>query len=188
MPVIFVPGNARREKGFAEVVRAVREIRQSHVGCRFVLQRHDPDPFCRRILEGGVPQGEDIEWIDHPLPDCEYVERLEQSDIVLLPYHLDCYERRTSGVFCEARAGGKPVIASQNSWAGDRIRREGGGWLVREKDTFSLVSCLKALPETIAEKTSGALRIQPNARQEFHRDGFIGGLVELFQRGTHGDS
>lgn len=185
-PVIFVPGNARREKGFAEVVQAVRIIRQSQAGCRFVIQRHDPDPYCRQILQEGVPQGAGVEWIDHPLPESEYIKRLASVDAVLLPYHLDCYERRTSGVFCEARVFGKPVIASQNSWAGDRILREGGGWLVPQKDTAALVACLRSLPETIAEKTSEAMRILPKAREEFHRDGFIRGLVELFQKGAHG--
>jgi glycosyltransferase involved in cell wall biosynthesis len=185
-PVIFVPGNARREKGFAEVLQAIRVIHQSQAGGRFVIQRHDPDPYCRRILEGGVPQGESVEWIDHPLPESEYIKRLASADAVLLPYHLDCYERRTSGVFCEARVCGKPVIASKSTWAGDRILREGGGWLVPQKDTAALVSCLRTLPETIAEKTSEAMRILPKAREEVHRDGFIRGLVELFQKGAHG--
>ena len=184
-PVIFVPGNARREKGFAEVVQAVRVIRQSQTGCRFVIQRHDPDPSCRRILEEGVPQGEGIEWIDRPLPDSEYIERLTSADAVLLPYHLDCYERRTSGVFCEARVCGIPVIASQSTWAGDRILREGGGWLVPQKDTDALVSCLRTLPATIAEKTSEALRILPKAREEFHRDGFIRELAGLLKPGAY---
>lgn len=185
-PLIFVPGNARREKGFAEVVRAVREMRDSQPRCRFVIQRHDPDPHCRRILAEGTPEGDGIEWIDRPLPASEYTERLALADAVLLPYHLDCYECRTSGVFCEARVFGKPVIASQNSWAGDRIHREGGGWLVTEKDPAALVSCLKALPASIAEKTSEALRIRPKAQEEFHRDGFIRGLAQLFNKGTHG--
>lgn len=180
-PLVFVPGNARREKGFAEVVQAIRGARQSGARVRFAVQRNDPDPFCRRILEEGVPEGEGIEWIDRPLPNAEYTARLASADAVLLPYHLDCYERRTSGVFCEARVCGKPVIASQNSWAGDRVLREGGGWLVPERDAAALTSCLSALPESLAEKASDALRIQPGARKEFHRDEFLRGLLELIK-------
>ncbi len=183
--VIFAPGNARREKGFAETMAAIRVISgsDSRDGFRFMVQCHDPDRVCAEVLRDGMPAG--VEQIARPLADSEYVERLSRSDVVVLPYHLDLYEQRTSGIFCEARVAGKPVIATENSWAGDRVRREGGGWLVREKDEASLVACLKALPETLEQKASEARNLRHQALREFHRDGFLKALVELFIKGKH---
>lgn len=183
--VVFAPGNARREKGFAETMAAIRIITGSG-SCdkfRFMVQCHDPDRVCAEVLRDGMPPG--VERIDRPLADSEYVERLGCSDVVLLPYHLDLYEQRTSGIFCEARVAGKPVIATENSWAGDRVRREGGGWLVREKDEATLAACLKSLPETFEQKASEARNLRQKAIGEFHRDGFLKALIGVFQRGTH---
>ncbi|MBE2205398.1 MAG: glycosyltransferase [Chthoniobacterales bacterium] len=184
--VLFAPGNARREKGFAEIVSAIRTVSRS--GARddfhFMVQHHDPDPVCAEVLRKGLPSG--VEAIDRPLEDREYVEHLNRADVVLLPYHLDLYERRTSGIFCEARVAGKPVIATEKSWAGDRVRREGGGWLVQERDAASLVACLQSLPETFAQKAAEAGRLRQQAFDEFHREGFLTALVGLFQKGAQG--
>ncbi|MFA7342793.1 MAG: hypothetical protein WC003_00685 [Terrimicrobiaceae bacterium] len=179
--VVFVPGNARREKGFAEVVTAIGTLRGSGSSgpFHFMVQRHDPDPLCAGILRRGLPSGDGIEWIDRPLSDKEYLERLGRSDVVLLPYHLDCYELRTSGIFCEARVAGKPVIASRNSWAGDRIGREGGGWLVEERDAAGLARALMSVPPEFCAKSAEARAISSGARSEFHRDAFVSGLVKL---------
>lgn len=184
--VLFAAGNARREKGFAETVAAIRAVGATATrdSLRFKVQCHDPDLVCGEILRGGLPDG--VEWIDRPLGDREYVEHLSRSDAVLLPYHLDLYEQRTSGIFCEARVAGKPVIATEKSWAGDRVRREGGGWLVQERDAASLGDCLKRIPETIEQKAAEARSLRQQALGEFHRDGLLQTLIGLFQQRTHG--
>lgn len=182
--VVFAPGNARREKGFAETVQAAEAIARSDTGgdFHFVIQCHDPDPDCAKILRS---DGIGIEWITRPLGNAEYAKRLSAADIILLPYHLDCYELRTSGVFCEARVAGKPVIASKNSWAGDRIRRGGGGWLVDERDAASLIDVLRSVPAGFAQKSAEAIAASAQARVEFSRDEFLSGLTRLY---SHADS
>lgn len=180
---VFVPGNARREKGFAEVCRALAELREEP-DLRFVVQCHDPDPFCAGIISAGRPESPRIEWIDRPLEAAEYAERLGRADAVMLPYHLDLYAMRTSGIFCEARVSGTPVIASQGSWAGDRVAREGGGWLVAERDEAGLARTLRSLPETLAERSAAARGLVDAARGEFHRDFFMRELLALFAQAS----
>lgn len=186
--VVFVGGNARREKGFLEIVQAARAVLNSDAAgrYRFMIQCHDPDPTCAEILRN-APSGERIEWIGRPLDNDEYIRRIREADVLLTPYHLDCYELRTSGVFCEARVAGKPVIASRGSWAGDRIHREGGGWLVQEKDPAGLEAALRALPSELHHAAAEAEALAPQARREFSRDGFIAGLVELYAEGSKHD-
>ena len=186
--VIFVPGNARREKGFVEVCQAVKLLGDdgNNYALSFVIQCHDPDAICGEILQSGIckEEGGDrikgIEWIESPLSDDEYIRLLAQADVILMPYHLDCYARRTSGIFCEARVLGKPVITTRGSWAGDRVEREGGGWLVNEKDISSLARTLNAVPTEFVAKRTDAQRLADQSKNEFHREAFMRKLLELF--------
>ncbi len=185
---IYAPGNARREKGFAEVVAAVQQIHASGRSgdfC-FVIQCHHPDPACAEVLRRDLPQGAGIEWIATPLGDADYVERLLESDVVLLPYHLHLYAMRTSGIFCEARMAGKPVIASRGSWAGDRVAREGGGWLVEERNVQDLVRALLDVPQGILCMAEESRALAGTAGAEFHRDGFMAELRKIYSLVIHG--
>jgi glycosyltransferase involved in cell wall biosynthesis len=187
---IYAPGNARREKGFAELVAAVRQIRKSGQDgdFRFFLPGHHPDPASREIIRRGLPLGDAIEWITHPLDDDDYVKHLVGADVVVLPYHLDLYAMRTSGIFCEARVAGKPVIVSRGSWAGDRVHREGGGWLVHDRDAASLAAAILSVPSEITAKSAEARNLSPRAGAEFHRDHFMAGLLEIYSSAAHGGS
>jgi glycosyltransferase involved in cell wall biosynthesis len=184
--VIFAPGNARREKGFAEMVGAVRKLRAVAPSgtFRFVIQCNNPDAASAAIIGEGLDDSDDVEWIARPLGDEEYVQRLLASDVIVLPYHLDLYSSRTSGVFCEARVAGKPVIASRGSWAGDRVAREGGGWLVEERNVEDLAKVVLSLPDEIEKKRIEAVTISPAARAEFHRDNFMDGLQNIYSLAT----
>jgi len=182
--VVFAPGNARREKGFQEVYRSVESLAGSH-GCgeiAFQIQCHDPDAACAALLADGPRPVNGVEWISRPLSDEEYANRLASADVILLPYHLDQYARRTSGIFCEARVAGKPVITTRGSWAGDRVRREGGGWLVEERDVSSLSEVLRCIPAEFAQQSSEAVTLSVESREEFHRDHFMQGMLDLFAR------
>jgi glycosyltransferase involved in cell wall biosynthesis len=178
---VFVPGNARREKGFLETVAAARAVVSSAEGSnfRFTIQCHSPDLVCSRHFAGAQAADPGIEWIDRPLEDGEYLQRLGEADIILLPYHLDCYAARTSGIFTEARVAGVPVLTTRGSWAGDRVAREGGGWLTPERDARELASVLVAARGAFRKAKTEALAIAGNAREEFNRDNFMEKLLAM---------
>jgi glycosyltransferase involved in cell wall biosynthesis len=184
--VVFAPGNARREKGFCEVFRVVDSLIKSGTapGLRFVLQCHDPDAVCAGLLKNGPPALPGVEWIPVGLSDDEYSNRLSKADVILLPYHLDQYSKRTSGIFCEARVAGKPVITTRGSWAGDRVMSEGGGWLIDEKNDASLINVLRSLSSDFVLRSSEACALSDSAFSEFHRDSFMKGLLDLFSQAT----
>lgn len=171
---VFVPGNARREKGFADIIAALHEVGDllSSGKLRFRIQCHHPDDICRALLaEKRAFPG--VEWIDRPLTDAEYVRSMEDCDLVLVPYHLDHYEARTSGVFCEARTAGKPVLATRGSWAGDRVAREDGGWLCEERNPASLARALRDAITLLPDTTVRAAALRTAARAEFSPDRFV---------------
>lgn len=180
-PVTFLaPGNARKEKGFGElleVMAAVRDLRDSG-RARFRVQCHQPDLHCEALLRKRAPLA-GVEWIDHAMEDEQYVRAFREADVVLVPYHLDYYRMRTSGVFCEARVAGKTVLATEESWAGDRVARDGGGWLCKEKNVASLESALRRAVEEIAPVAARARTLQSPSREEFGPHSFVAGLVKL---------
>jgi glycosyltransferase involved in cell wall biosynthesis len=183
-PVQFLSlGNARREKGFSEIIQAVALLAPQRSGgqLQFRIQCHHPDHESASLLAGGRPGGPGLTWLKTALPDREYVEELVQADVILLPYHLDYYASRTSGVFCEARVAGKPVVATEGSWMGDRVAREGGGWLVPDRDPSGLAACLEKIPSEFAMIAAEARALAENARLEFCRQAFVRGLLELVE-------
>lgn len=180
-PVFLSAGNARREKGFSEVLDALGLLssRLAAGEFRVRVQTHQPDAFCAKILEGfaGIPG---VSLMDECLNFSDYNAALAEADVLLLPYHLDHYALRTSGVFCEARCAGRPVIATKGSWAGDRVERDGGGWVVSEKNPADLAAGIsRALgPERLAKATEAAA-LQERARWEFSPDAFLAQLLNL---------
>ena len=177
---ILAPGNARREKGFAEVWEAVKllgDLRESG-RIEFRVQCHQPDHFSAGLLAGSR-SARGLQLLNKTLEEEEYFRQFVTADVVLIPYHLDHYAMRTSGVFCEARVAGKPVIASRGSWAGDRVAHNGGGWLCEEKNAAELSGCIRA---ALADRESQARRaadLQEEARREFSAASFLQGLFEL---------
>lgn len=178
---VFVPGNARREKGFLDVMEASRAIASTEQSSkfRFVVQCHSPDIPCSRFLNSRETDDGSVEWIDRPLGVGEYLQKLAEADIVLLPYHLDCYAMRTSGIFAEARVAGVPVVTTRGSWAGDRVAREGGGWLAPERDAQGLASALIGAADNFEKVKGDALAIAGTSREEFDRDHFMQRLLAL---------
>lgn len=183
---VFVPGNARREKGFLETVGAARAVLASAEAARFrfTIQCHNPDLACAGRVADWQEAVPGIDWIDRPLDDAEYLERLAGADIVLLPYHLDCYAARTSGIFTEARAAGIPVLTTRGSWAGDRVEREGGGWLAPEREAQELAAVLASARASWTKVKAEAVSIAPVAKAEFERGNFMRELQALARGGN----
>ena len=126
-PVHFVClGNAREEKGFTEILTAIDTLNSNGglANARFTLQSSDPDAHSTAALAGfRSARAAGISLLTKPLDDESYLRLLKDADVLLLPYHVDRYRDRTSGVFCEAMTSGKPTIVNEGSFLGLEVRR-----------------------------------------------------------------
>jgi glycosyltransferase involved in cell wall biosynthesis len=182
-PVHFVClGNAREEKGFAEILSAI-DLLNSDGGlpnARFTLQGSDPDARSVAALAGFRSARADcVSLISHPLDDDSYLRLLKDADVLLLPYHVERYEDRTSGVFCEAMTAGKPSIVSQGSFLGLEVSRQGIGWLARNRDPSSLAETMRRAVSELGGVASRCAELRPRYKPMFHPDTFISRILTL---------
>ena len=178
--IFFAPGNPRREKGFGDLLEAVGLVRDLLEDGKISLriQCHCPDSYASALL-AKRPELPGVSWLDQPLTDEEYAREFNRADVLLVPYHLDHYEARSSGVFCEARVAGRPIIASRGSWAGDRLQRQGGGWLCTERSPESLAAAIREAVASWEPAASRAAELQDSSQNEFSAPHFVEKLAEL---------
>lgn len=182
-PIHFVSlGNARLEKGFVDLVEALSFISPDLLGrsVRFTIQCHQPDGGCQKALDCLVKTDiPGVHLLHQDLGRREYLDLLGSADVVLLPYHLDHYARRTSGVFCEALVAAKPVITTEGSWMSGEILRTGGGWLVPERNPARLAWTIASAVAEFAPMSKGCCVRSPEYQVQFSADNFIKRLEEI---------
>jgi len=178
--VFFAPGNPRREKGFGDLLPALGRVRDLLEDGKIALriQCHCPDSYASALL-AKRPVLPGVVWFDRPLTDEEYAREFDRADVLLVPYHLEHYEARSSGVFCEARVAGRPIVASRGSWAGDRVQRQGGGWLCEERSPESLAEAIREAFDSWETAATRAAELQDSSRNEFSARHFVEKLAEL---------
>jgi glycosyltransferase involved in cell wall biosynthesis len=182
-PVHFVClGNAREEKGFIEILTAIDALNSNGglPNARFTLQSSDPDARTAAALAGfrsaRVPG---ISLITKALDDESYLRLLKDADVLLLPYHVDRYQDRTSGVFCEAMTSGKPTIVNEGSFLGLEVRRQGIGWLARDRDPASLAETMRRAVHELETVAARCAKLIPHYKLMFHPDTFVSQLLAL---------
>ncbi len=134
-------GNARDEKGFLEILRAIQLLHRRRKLDRFefVLQANDTTPeILLAIRELESLQLANVSFIQVALSSDDYYRTLAGADVVLAPYWRSVYASRTSGIFVEAAAAGKPVIVTEDTWMGDRLKGSGAGLACRDRDPANL--------------------------------------------------
>jgi len=154
-------GNARDEKGFLDILAAIRLLRAEPAGLeglRFTLQANDATPDIAAAIEDFAQDlPAQVRLLRQALtPDC-YTTLLAASDMVLLPYWRGIYEARTSGVLPEAMGGGRPVICTAATWMADELALYGAGLLVADHDPKGLAAAIRQAHAAWPRLAAGAL-------------------------------
>ena len=141
-------GNARGEKGLAEIFDAVAlSASESWADrVRFTLQCNDPsDDIAEALSNFRVRRDPRVTLVDRVLDTEDYYKVIRQADVVLVPYHRDIYTERTSGVFLEALTAGKVLICTSGTWMSDLLIHHGGGLAIADRSPAALLEAMHTL-------------------------------------------
>jgi glycosyltransferase involved in cell wall biosynthesis len=147
-------GNARDEKGILELLNSVRILEAMGQAARFefVFQVNDANPdVAAPIAAFAAERHPQTKLLTESLSTEDYFELLKSADVVALPYWRDIYVARTSGVFLEAVAAGKPVICTFDTWMSDQLALAGAGILVKDRDETDLAVALVEMADRYEE-------------------------------------
>lgn len=133
-------GDARGAKGFHLMPELVKRVlAETDEDIRFVIQC----PPSASGASNGQPAEETVQLqqlqqvaqaaptrvtlIAERLAERDYAQLFHHLDIVVLPYLADYYTHATAGVFAEALALAKPVVAPAGTWMARELAKSGGG-------------------------------------------------------------
>jgi glycosyltransferase involved in cell wall biosynthesis len=120
-PRVAVLGGTRREKGshlLPDIVRACR----SQVPVEFLVELANDSLTAEETARlAGIAAEPDVIVIREAMTLPEYNRALHSADVALFPYAVIPYRKRPSGVFAEAVACGKLVVATRGTWMAEQI-------------------------------------------------------------------
>ncbi|MEI8312860.1 MAG: glycosyltransferase, partial [Verrucomicrobiota bacterium] len=179
-PVFGVLGSPRSEKGFAEAVQAILELSTEPDPPRCLVVTNRPDaassPWVQKLRATRLAN---VELVDEEFEsDEDYARLLGRVSALVLPYHLNVYGVRTSGIFCEALASGRAVVVSEESWMSDKAGDAAACLRTPERDPAALARAIRSAVLDSRELSAKARRAAQWYREEFSARGFVSGLME----------
>jgi glycosyltransferase involved in cell wall biosynthesis len=154
-PVLFVPGELRREKGKQIVKSAIPEL----MGGNFSVLLQ-----ARKSYRWHKTAGSRLKVT--PLQDYQaYLQLLMDADAVLLPYDPSEYAYRSSNLFVEALGCGKPVLVTAGTAMADELERVGPlGVVMKDYTERSFIEGVRELVANLDQLRGAAERIAPEIR------------------------
>lgn len=125
-------GDARTEKGYLvlpSIAFALKEELSSGrvqliLQSNFNVPRGESGIAAARDFLSRLPN---VTILRHAISEQQYNNYLLSSDLILLPYQVDRYVSRTSGILAEAICAGVPAIVPSGTWLAEQVRRYGAG-------------------------------------------------------------
>jgi|GEM_PF-2397708 len=167
-PVVSVLGCSRAEKGSLMVPEIVKRVVQMRPSARFTLQAQsestrDENALAEayqklrpapRIVRGSVTQD-------------AFVQLLEKTDLLLLPYDAENYKQRGSGLANQATALGIPIVAPTGCAFADKAAQENRAVLYKanqpESIAAAVIAALDQLERLKVNATTIALNKSPDS-------------------------
>ena len=144
--VVAFPGIAGENKGFHFLPEVVDRIAAAGIDMRFIVQTVMPMPtqILLEALRRLKSFEREVHIIDRPLSTSEYHAMLQGADCVLLPYDPVRYGGQTSGVFTEALAAGKVVLATRTRWMERNMEQYDSGVFIEEFSSTGILEAIKS--------------------------------------------
>lgn len=152
-------GEARGEKGFANLVRVMPAMIAVAPWIRFLLQVPDIDRMPEFSPDRLPAQ---VELVPEALPKDAFYRLLSTVHFVLVPYDPVAYRYRTSHILVEALGIGRPVVSVAGGWIGEEVASVGGGGVEFAED-FTAEALYSALGRAIGNANRLSAEARTNA-------------------------
>jgi glycosyltransferase involved in cell wall biosynthesis len=187
-------GEARREKGFDLLVDAIDILAKSDhlstegggVDFKLVIQSYVRAgfeeqgcvPACKRLA---AMKHANVRVLEGSLDPCRFRDEFLACDAVLVPYVLERYRERNSGVFADAVAMGMGVIATRGTWMHQQLEQGfGAGVTFQGGDAAGLGRAIIEMAIRRDEMTRKARASAAKWRELHDPVLFVTALAELF--------
>jgi len=150
-------GDARLEKGFDILVRAIPLIKEEMerkkvvflLQCNVVHEEPGMATALKQLADVRDQFSDSVRLFPMALSTSEYFDLLLDSHFILVPYRRQNYQARTSGILAEAIAAGKPAIVTSETWMARQLAHHGAGVCFNDGDAEDLARALrKAIHES----------------------------------------
>jgi glycosyltransferase involved in cell wall biosynthesis len=176
-------GDARIEKGFHCLPKAVQALSASHLEngrLRFVVQANVNFSLetavimrARRHLATYGP--DKVQLLTQPLSTEEFNSRLFEADLILLPYQADHYRRRSSGILVQALACGRPVVVPAGTWMSQCMPADAG---ITFDGPDDLAAAITSAVDRIPHLRAAAAAVAPAWRDAHNPQKLVQTLLE----------
>jgi glycosyltransferase involved in cell wall biosynthesis len=165
-------GAARAEKGSDIFQSAIEKYICDHPDgkLRFAIQWNDGFTGYNgkpRSISPLLTNSKKVEYIERYFGDGEYIERLQKTHAVVLPYRQATYSLRVSRVVIEALINGIPVITTAGTTLSDQVSRFGSGLEVSDGNPDSLVDAMREMEGSYSFYADKAWRTRQQAATHF---------------------
>ena len=167
--IAWLPGEAIPEKGVETVRKLAAQVCPAAAMIQIVASQSS-----RLMVRPGACQ---IRLLPDVLPRNDYIAWMQRADLILLPYDPVLFRARTSGIFVEAIAAGKPPVVTDGTWMAHELRQHGLEALILDWDSPTILADLLRVardPEVAAKLA----RMQA-AYAEYHS---VPGYARVIQR------
>lgn len=185
-------GEARPEKGFELLPQALSAALARHADLRITIQCAGcpPDRF-QPYRESFGRISSRIDMSNETLPVERYRELIASADGVLVAYDPAAYTYRTSHVFIDALAEGRPVIFTAGTWMANEVERlcPAGAVCGVAMPDFTAEALAQAIDALIASRdryAAGAAAAMPVVRARHNRRAYLDALFQLLGTTDHG--
>lgn len=158
-PTIGLLGMPRDEKGSGVWVDLISKVAQRRAGVGFTVHARSSGQaasFAQSLAP--LPPSTKVTIWPAPISRADYVTSLRSCDLVVLPYEPQAYAMRASGIFADALAMARPVVAPDRTWLSDRLAEGwGAGEVFDPSDPSGLLNAVERALQRLDELRTASM-------------------------------
>jgi glycosyltransferase involved in cell wall biosynthesis len=178
-------GYSKGSKGFHLLPDAVEICRNAGLDVEFRIQiQHSRWERATVQAERRLRSMPNVHLIEGVLPSDDYIAETNKVDAVLLPYDPIRFGMRGSGVFTESVSAGRPIVASEGTFAADSIRiGEAQGEIFAPYNAQELANAIARILPRIPQIHAGAAARAEIFASTHNGEAYVDALLSLLRSG-----